>query len=124
MDLAHSAPDRVALDLLLKLSAHDEDWYVEAPANAALKAMARFFPAVLHVFYVRLRSPVPEERAHAAQALCDIAEKEPELLDPRQLSEALIRLKQMNDKEALAPLRKAISKMNGVSRAERYRYGL
>lgn len=51
MDLAHSAPDRVPLDLLLKLSVHDEDWYVEVPANAALKAMVRSFPAVLKIFF-------------------------------------------------------------------------
>jgi TIR domain len=69
MELANSAPDRVPLDLLLTLSVHDEDWYVEAPANAALKAMAHSFPAVLQVFYVRLRSSTSEERLHAAQAL-------------------------------------------------------
>jgi hypothetical protein len=124
MDLAHSAPDRVPLDLLLKLSAHDEDWYVEAPATAALKAMARCFPAVLHVFYVRLRSLVSEERGHAAQALLGVAENEPGLLDPRQLDEALVSLKQVNDKEAMALLRKAISKIKGGPRTERYRYGL
>ena len=40
MDLAHSAPDRVPLDIAIKLSVYSEDWYVQAPANAALKAMA------------------------------------------------------------------------------------
>jgi hypothetical protein len=46
MDLAHSAPDRVPLDLVMKLSVYDEDWYVQASANASLKAMARVTPEV------------------------------------------------------------------------------
>ena len=47
MDLGHSAPALVPLDILLKLVVYDEDWYVEAPAAAALKAMARSFPDIL-----------------------------------------------------------------------------
>jgi len=58
MDLAHSAPALVPLDILLKLGVYDEDWYVEAPAAAALKAMARSFPEVLNVFFMQLRSTV------------------------------------------------------------------
>jgi hypothetical protein len=67
MDLANSAPDRVPLDFLLKLSVHDEDWYVQAPVNAA-------------------------------QALLRAVEKEPGRLDPWQLREGLLGLKQINDK--------------------------
>jgi len=124
MDLAHFAPDRVPLDILLKLSVHDEDWYVEAPANAALKAMARCLPAVLNVYYMRLRSAVAEERAHAAHAIGDIAGNEPGLLDPRLLNETSLHLKRTKDKEAYATIRKALSKTRRVARIERYRYGL
>ncbi len=46
MDLAQFAPDRVPVDLLTRLSVYSEDWYVESPANAALKAMAWHMPAV------------------------------------------------------------------------------
>ena len=47
MNLAQFAPDRVPVDLLIKLSDYTEDWYVETPANAA---MARSMPAVLRIF--------------------------------------------------------------------------
>jgi hypothetical protein len=79
MDLTQYAPDRVPIDLLLKLSIYNEDWYVQAPVNAALKAMARSIPAVLRIFLLRLHSAHPEERARAAAALDEIASKEPEL---------------------------------------------
>jgi hypothetical protein len=85
MDLAHSAPDRVPLDLVMKLSVYDEDWYVQAPANASLKAMARVTPEVLRIFLVRLRSSNFEESAHSASAIRDIADNEPELFSPEVL---------------------------------------
>lgn len=77
------------LDLVLKLSVFDEDWYVEVPANAALKAMVRSFPVALQIFYRRVRSAVEEERAHAAGPIRDIAEREAHLLDPKRLKEEL-----------------------------------
>jgi hypothetical protein len=86
--------------------------------------MAHSFPAVLQVFYVRLRSSTSEERLHAAQALLGVVEKEPGLLDPRQLREALLGLKQINDKDAMPSLRKAISKIKGLPRTKGCRYGL
>src|ERR1700693_4194863 len=49
MNLAQYAPELVPLDILERLSVHDEDWYVQAPANAALKAMIRSIPATLHI---------------------------------------------------------------------------
>jgi hypothetical protein len=33
---AQFAPDRISIDILPKLSAYEEDWYVERPANAAV----------------------------------------------------------------------------------------
>ena len=124
MDLAHSAPDRVPLDILLKLSVYDEDWYVQAPANAALKAMARSFPAVLRVFCVRLHSTVAEERAHAAAAIEDVAQKELGLLEPELLAKELVRLKQLGDVRILGRVRRVLSAVKSVARADTYRYGL
>ena len=53
MRWAQFAPDRIPIDILLKLSAYDEDWYVERPANAALKTMARSVREVLSIFFAR-----------------------------------------------------------------------
>jgi hypothetical protein len=89
MELANSAPERVPTDLLLHLSSFDEDWYVEAPAIAAIKTMAHVFPAVLRIFYDRLHSSTPEERIQAAAAIEDVAQKEPELLNRDRLEAEL-----------------------------------
>jgi TIR domain len=124
MDLAHSAPVLVPLDILLKLSKYDEDWYVQAPANAALKAMARSFPDVLRIFYTRLRSDVEEERAHSAYQIEQVASEEPGLIEPRLLRKELARLKQMADRKTLRQLSKVISRVTRVKRAGLYRYGL
>ena len=53
MDLAQYAPDRVPVDVLQRLSVYDEDWYVQAPANAALKAIASSIPSVLRIYFMR-----------------------------------------------------------------------
>jgi hypothetical protein len=76
MNLVQFAPDRVPVDLLIKLSDYTEDWYVETPANAA---MARSMPAVLRIFvlaFLRPRSRDPEERAHAARSLAEIVSRD------------------------------------------------
>ena len=111
MDLAHSAPDRVPLDIVVKLSSHDEDWYVETPANSAIKAMARSFPAVLRLFFQRLRSISPDERAHAASAIYDIASEEPEILSVEELENALLQLRSIRDTDASGHLAKALSNL-------------
>jgi TIR domain-containing protein len=123
MDLAHSAPDRVPLDILLKLSVYDEDWYVQAPANAALKAMARSFPDVLRIFYLRLHSGVQDERAHSAAQIEEVAEKEPGLVEPRLLGDELAHLKRLGDQKTFLRLRKVLSKVNRLELKGRYRYG-
>jgi hypothetical protein len=92
-------PDRVPVDLLIKLSDYAEDWYVETPPNAA---MARSMPAVLSIFFLRLRSRAPEERAHAARSLAEIAKREPEILDPDEIRTELSSLKALGDKKAAA----------------------
>jgi hypothetical protein len=124
MDLAHSAPDRVPLDILLKLSVYDEDWYVQAPANAALKAMARSSPDVLRVFYMRLHSDVEEERAHSAAQIEEVAKEEPGLIEPRLMRSELARLKRLGDHKTFRRLSKVLAKVKRVKRTGPYRYGL
>jgi hypothetical protein len=122
MDLAHSAPHLIPLDILLKLSVHDEDWYVEVPANSALKAMASTFPDVLEVFFERLHSKVPEARSQAASALRDVARQEPGLLDVKRLSEEVKVLRRALDTEALKYMEEAARKVAQSKRLQRYRY--
>jgi hypothetical protein len=124
MDLAHSAPALVPIDILLKLSVHDEDWYVQAPANAALKEMVRLFPDVLDVFYSRLRSAIPEARAHAASHIESVAAEEPEQLDAdRSVAEIKI-LSRIGNTESKEYLIKALERAKKAKRAAGRRYGL
>jgi len=111
------------LDIVLKLSSYKEDWYVETPANSAIKAMARSFPAVLRVLFGRLCSTSPDEREHAAHAICDIASEEPEILSAEELEDALLQLKSIGDAEAYERLAKALSKVKAVEHKPQYRYG-
>jgi len=124
MDLAQFAPDRVPVDLLMRLSVHTEDWYVESPANAALKAMARHMPAVLHIFFMRLRSTSLDERLHAAYALRDIAKKEPEILDAAEIRGELARLRGLGDKKSAAIVKTIFDRVRRVRKVVGYKYGL
>jgi hypothetical protein len=124
MDLAHSAPGHMPLDLAMKLSVYNEDWYVQAPANAALKAMVRTTPEVLRIFRLRLRSQGCEEAIHAAKAIRDIAEKEPGLLDPNLLRRDFVGLKKSGNNEAANHIGAAFSKARKAKRTDHYRYGL
>jgi TIR domain len=124
MEWAEFAPDRVPLDLLIKLSAFDEDWYVEAPANASLKAMVRSCPVVLQIFYKRLRSADEDERVHAAAAIKDIADTEAYVLDAKRVGEELRLLRMLGDKEAAKAVAVALSKCRKAARRPRIRYGL
>jgi hypothetical protein len=112
------------LDILLKLSVYDEDWYVQAPANAALKAMARSSPDVLRVFYMRLHSDVEEERAHSAAQIEEVAKEEPGLIEPRLMRSELARLKRLGDHKTFRRLSKVLAKVKRVKRTGPYRYGL
>jgi hypothetical protein len=124
MDLAHSAPDRVPLDIVLKLSVYNEDWYVQTPANAAIKAMARAMPEVLRIFHVRLRSSDLEESIHSAEAIKSVAEKEPGLLDRDLLKRDLAFLTRARNGVAARHIRLALSRVSRVRRTQHYRYGL
>src|SRR5208283_564464 len=124
MRWAQFAPDRVPVNLLLKLSVYDEDWYVEAPANAALKSIAASVREVLGVFFVRLRSQKADERAHAARAILEIAEKEAEILDPSMIAAEIKQLRSVSDKLALRSLLKAAQLVTKTNYRSAYKYGL
>jgi hypothetical protein len=124
MDLAHSAAERVPLDLVMKLSVYNEEWYVQTPANSALKAMARTVPEVLRIFHLRLRSSNFEASTHSAEAIRSVADNEPGLLDPEQLKRDLVFLKESGNIDAADQIKAAISKVTKVKRTTHYRYGL
>src|SRR5262249_46090945 len=124
MDLANFAPACVPVDILIHLSAYGEDWYVQAPANAALKTLARSMPQILSIFIDRLHSRDPLEREHAAGALADIGTKEPELLDYVEIRCEIMLLKKLKDKNAVRQLNAVLSKLRCAPRRQRYRYGL
>jgi hypothetical protein len=122
--LAQFAPDRVPLDVAMKLARYDEDWYVVEPATAALKSICEERRNVLHFFFAMLRHPKPDARAHAARALRGIANKEPEILRPEYLRAALRKLKGPEDKEARQYITEALRKARKVKRRNGYKYGL
>jgi hypothetical protein len=109
---------------LLKLSVWNEDWYVQAPANAALKALVRSTPGLLQIFFARLQSNIEDERVHSANAIREIADEEPELLDVEELEKHLRHLKSIADSDSVTYLERAISKARNVTPLKRYRYGL
>jgi TIR domain-containing protein len=124
MDWAQFVPDRVPLDLLVGLSAHSEDWYVQAPANAALKSMVRAVPGVLQIFYSRISSSDMDESVHSAACVFDIAMKEPGLLDFDDLKQMAVELKSTGNPEALTYIRRSMSKVKKRRQGSRYKYGL
>ncbi|MGA7847488.1 MAG: 5'-methylthioadenosine/S-adenosylhomocysteine nucleosidase [Terriglobales bacterium] len=124
MNLAQYAPEMVPVDILERLSVYTEDWYVERPANAALKAMCRPMPALLHIYFSRLRSSEAEERSHAAAQISEISEVEPELLDSKQLNSEISRLSRMGDGKAADTLRTAFSRAASAKPIQGYKYGL
>jgi nucleoside phosphorylase len=124
MDLSNFAPARVPVDILIRLSIYSEDWYVQAPANAALKTLARSMPQILRIFINRLHSRDPLEREHAAAALADVARNEPELLDYEEMCQEIIALRRLKDKNALSQLMAVLPEIRKASGRQRYRYGL
>jgi len=122
MSLAQFAPDRIPMDLLFKLSSPKEDWYVMAPATAALKTMARKRPSILQYFFMQLQSPDADVREHAAHSLADIAQREPEILDPKKLEQELARLEQANDRTAARIMSEAIPRVKKAKRRKQFKY--
>jgi nucleoside phosphorylase len=124
MELANLDPSRVPLDILIPLSRHDEDWYVQAPANAALKTMLSSMPTIYRIFCARLDSTDPNEREHAATMLADIAKTEPWLLEAKELRTRIRKLRASGDQAAANILMAILPRVAGASRKNRYRYGL
>jgi len=124
MELASIAPHLVPTDLAFKLSRFDEDWYVMAPALAALKALCSSRPIVIRAFFNLLHSDYPYEREHAASAIADIAHTEPEILDQGELSIEARRLQQIGDELAASIIADATTSVQDVDQQFRYKYGL
>ncbi len=97
---------------------------VQAPANAALKSIASSQPVVLHIYYQRLISDDPDERVHAAYALLDIAQKEPEILNVDELKRAHAQVVQLDDKEARHHIETALPLVQKMQDVFRYKYGI
>ena len=124
MELSNVDPSRVPLEILIPLSSYKEDWYVQAPANAALKTMMSAMPNIYRIFRARLRSSYSEEREHAASALADIAAAEPWLLDADDLRVQIKWLRASNDEKTAGILAVALPQVSGTSRKPKYKYGL
>jgi TIR domain len=122
--LAQFAPDRVPVDILMKLARHDEDWYVMEPATAALKSLCRARRNILSFFYRGLRQPDSQARAHAARALRGIAAREPEILEAERLKRALDYLHGVGDKETELYVAEAYERAGVTQFEDGYKYGL
>lgn len=122
--LAQVAPDRVPVDVAMKLGRHDEDWYVKEPAIAALKSICKSRRNVLYFFFATLDDPEPDARSQAARALRGIAAAEPEILDREHLNRVLNRLRRIGDKEAATYIAEALQKVKGTKFESGYKYGL
>ncbi|MGP8281612.1 MAG: hypothetical protein ACLQT6_02730 [Desulfomonilaceae bacterium] len=123
MSLAKFAPDRVPTDILLKLAVPDEDYYVDTPATAALKILARYRPAILRIFLMRLADSDPSVRIHAAEALSSISHVEPEILDPLELKKELDKMKTLDDPISKGHLSKALENAEQRARVSPDKYG-
>jgi nucleoside phosphorylase len=124
MELANVEPSRVPLDILIPLSSYNEDWYVQAPANAALKTMLGAMPGIYRIFRARLRSSNADEREHAASILADIARKEAQLLDAKDLQAQIKWLRASKDRKAADILAKILPLVRRASHRSNYKYGL
>lgn len=124
LTLAQFAPDRVPLDVAMKLARHDEDWYVMEPATAALKSICKPRRNVLHFFFANLQDPEPQARAHAARTLRGIGAKEPQILDPKRLRRALSDLRRIGDREAEKYIADACQRVRATEQEDGYKYRL
>lgn len=124
MRLAQFAPAHVPFSILTGLSKYDEDWYVQAPANAALKAMARSMPVALGLYYIRLRSRDSAEREHAAMQVEDVARLEPELLDWSELAGMLRHAAFLGDRVSVKIVKRALARVRRSQRRLGYKYGI
>jgi len=124
MDLSNFAPDRVPADILYDLSKSNEDWYVQAPANAAIKTLASTRPIVLQIYYQRVLSSDPGDREQAAEMLLDIANNEPHILDIDVMTNIHNELSKLGYKEAFLFIKKILPRIIQGEKKSRYKYGL
>jgi|SRR5579862_346945 len=124
MALANLDSSRVPLDILMKLSTYDEDWYVQAPANAALKTMLSSMPNIYRIFRARLRGSNADEREHAASQLADIARTEPWLLDSEELEAQAKWLRSLRHHKAATILIEVLPLVRAAPRRSEFKYGL
>lgn len=122
--LAQFAPDRVPLDVAMKLARYDEDWYVTEPATAALKSICKARRNVLHFFFKNLQDADAQGRAHAARAIRGIAAKEPGILEPDHLQRAIGELRRIGDQHAEEYIAEAWKRVRAAKFEDGYRYGL
>lgn len=120
---AHFAPHLVPLNLMIRLSRHDEDWYVNTPAIGALKTLVRWRPTILKIFFMRLKSGNPFARELAAGAIFDISRKEPEVINPQELEMGINYLKKIEDRTCLDFLVSAQSNIKIQDFGKHHRYG-
>jgi predicted nucleic acid-binding protein len=73
-------PASVPLDLLEKLAAYDEDWYVNTPATSALLRLARTRPVVLDILAKNLEHEDASAREFSAAALKRLAKRDWDLI--------------------------------------------
>ncbi len=73
---------------------------------------------------MRLHSQKADERAHAARAILEIAEKEAEILDPAMIEAEIKQLQSVSDKLALRSLLRAAALVKKTSYVSGYKYGL
>ena len=121
-NLAHWAPHLVPINVLFKLADPNEDYYVNNPAMAALKTLAKWRPIIIRLLYLRLRSTDAWTREFVAHAIYDISLKEPEILNIEELREELERLKSINDKTAIDYLTKAIKNIKPDTFGDQWKY--
>lgn len=121
-ELAQFAPERVPVDILVRLAMYNEDWYVRSPATAALKAMARSRPAVIRVFFSGLNNSDADSREHASRTIADIAEIDPEILEREELERKLSMLEEMHDERSRDNIAEAISRVEKSDPRNKYKY--
>jgi hypothetical protein len=86
--------------------------------------MARSMPAVLRIF-LRVSTVLNQRNAnYAADALYEISQREPELLDRAEMTKEAARLSNEGDKDALRLITKALSNVLRASPVEGYKYGI
>lgn len=78
--LAVIEPVSVPLDMLSKLAAYDEDWYVTTPATSALLRLARARPVVIDILAQGLDHKDKDAQEHAASAIKRLAQIDWDLL--------------------------------------------